>query len=70
MGSYRLKCYEDKIEILVHDVMTTLSCFNASRIHWGVSEYGEMIEMTKHGNGFLIVISKQSGKLGQNGSVG
>ena len=58
MGSYKLKCYGDHIKIPVHGVMTTPNCFNISRI-----------QIIKYGMRFLMVIGKQSDKLGQNGLI-
>ena len=65
-----MRCCEEKIGILVLGITTTPNYFNTSRIHHGVSRCGKMIQMTKYGMKFLMVIGKQSGKLGQNGSVG
>ena len=50
--------------------MTKPKFFNTPRIHCRVSGCGKMGQMTKYGTIFLMVIGKQSGKLGQNGSVG
>ena len=67
---YRLRCGEEKIKNSVLGIMTMPNFINTSMIHCKVSGYGKIVQMTKCGMGFLMVIGKQSGKLGQNRSVG
>ena len=61
---------EDKIRISVLGVTTMPNYFNSSRIHCRISRCGKMVQMTKYRTRFLTIIGKQSGKLGQQGSVG
>ena len=61
MRNYTLRCCEDKIGISILGVTTTPNCFNTSRIHYEVSRFGKMVQMTKYRTRFLTVIGKKNG---------
>ena len=63
MRNYGLRCCKEKIRIFVLGITITPNYVNTSRIHYRVLGCKKMVQITKYGMGFLIVIDKQSGKL-------